>query len=52
MQFSDISDLKNEIKKKNTAFINVNVIKQQKIKFEFSFLIIMNLKNKIIKEHQ
>ena len=28
MQFSDISDLKNEIKKKNTVFVNVNVIRQ------------------------
>ena len=27
-QFSDISDLKNEIKEKNTVFINVNAVKQ------------------------
>ena len=52
MQFSDIFNLENEIKKKNTVFINVNAIKQQKMKFKLSFLTIMNLKNKIIKKCQ
>ena len=52
MQFSNIFNLKNEIEKKNTIFINVNVIKQQKMKSKLSFLIIMNSKNKIMKKHQ
>ena len=52
MQSLDISDSENEIEEENTVFVDVDVIRQQKMKSELSFLTIMNLKNKIVKKCQ
>ena len=40
-----------KIKKKNSVFMKINVIQQQKMKSEFLLIIMFNLKNKIIKKH-
>ena len=50
MHSLEISDSEKKIKEKNSIFVKIDAVQQQKAKSKLSSIIIFNLKNKIIKK--